>query len=81
VCAALKKYGVILADLGLSWFLTGEAAPAAAWAAAIPDVPAFMADMKLIKGSYMEVGRARKGRARRAGRGRAPARGAAAAPG
>lgn len=28
ICQALKKYGMILADVGSPWFLTGEATPA-----------------------------------------------------
>ena len=27
ICQALKKYGMILADVGSPWFLTGEATP------------------------------------------------------
>lgn len=28
ICRGLKQYGLILADVGSSWYLTGEAAPA-----------------------------------------------------
>jgi len=53
VCAALKKYGVIMSDVGSSWFLTGEAS--SKWAEAIPNFDAFAADLDKIKGADMQV--------------------------
>lgn len=56
VCTAMKKYGLILADVGTSWFLGGEAS--SQWPAvltALGGQDAFYADLKLIKGTDMEV--------------------------
>jgi hypothetical protein len=53
VCVALKTYGVILADVGRSWFLTGQASNS--WSEVIPDVQAFWNEMDRMKGSDMEV--------------------------
>eukprot|EP00882_Tetradesmus_deserticola_P028971 GHRQ01032324.1.p1 GENE.GHRQ01032324.1~~GHRQ01032324.1.p1 ORF type:complete len:115 (-),score=30.51 GHRQ01032324.1:23-367(-) len=60
ICRAMQKYGLILADGGSPWFLTGEATPK--WSKVIPDVTAFRADMKRIKGVDMEVVVPREGK-------------------
>jgi hypothetical protein len=55
VCTAMKKYGVILADVGSNWYLTGEASAGwEAWMTAA-ERDGFFADMRGIKGKFMEV--------------------------
>jgi len=53
VCVAMQKYGLILADVGTSWFITGESS--SAWAQVVPDFAAFKAEMDLIKGRDMQI--------------------------
>jgi hypothetical protein len=54
ICAALKKYGVILADVGRPWFLTGEAN--SEWKSLLGGrLAAFYADIGSMKGVDMEV--------------------------
>jgi hypothetical protein len=53
ICTAMKKYGLILADVGSPWFLTGEASNA--WSQLIPNIDRFVADMRSIKSTDMEI--------------------------
>lgn len=54
ICQALKKTGMILADVGTSWFLTGEASPL--WQSRLgADYDQFLTDIKAIKGSDVQV--------------------------
>jgi hypothetical protein len=54
ICAALKKHGLILADVGSSWYLTGEASPL--WESRLgANYDQFLTDIKTIRGSDMEV--------------------------
>lgn len=56
VCTAMKKYGLLMADVGSSWYLSGEASPD--WPALLESLggqDAFYTDLKLIKGSDMQV--------------------------
>lgn len=60
ICTAMQRYGLILADVGSAWYLTGEAS----WAWEDPDLfggmestrrDAVMADFNALTGSQMEV--------------------------
>jgi hypothetical protein len=60
ICTAMQRYGLILADVGSSWYLTGEASQAwedpelfGAMESARRD--AVMADFDRLTGSQMEV--------------------------
>lgn len=55
VCVALKRRGLILADVGRSFFMQGEASDAWEDGSVIPDLPAFWAEIQSLKGSDMEV--------------------------
>lgn len=54
ICAALKKTGMILADGGSSWYLTGEASPE--WQSRLgARYDQFLTDIKSIRGSDVQV--------------------------
>ena len=50
VTAAMKKYGLLLADNGTSWYIGGESNDA--WA---PEMDALLADLKKVHGSDFEI--------------------------
>jgi hypothetical protein len=53
VCVAMQKYGLILADVGTSWFITGEAS--SGWGQVVPNFAAFKAELSMIKGRDMQI--------------------------
>lgn len=53
VCAAMKRTGLILADRGSAWFITGEASPE--WKTRLgASFNQFLTDIKAVKGSDIE---------------------------
>lgn len=54
ICTAMKRYGVILADVGSPWYLTGEAT--AAWESLLGSrLGQFHSDIVKMQGKFMEV--------------------------
>lgn len=54
ICRAMKRTGLVLADRGSAWYLTGEAS--GEWEARLgPTFDQFLSDIKAIKGADIEV--------------------------